>query len=187
MNEKIFSADTPPMSLKELHAVAAPDGTMSFIVAIALEELIAMDFQELDSMAAEYLCGDWAASVDIVRYETVGAVREHNETLLRVFVDVSQILKVPLLTEPLTKSRLREIADSDGLIEVMVSIGLVRLACSSEDGTLDGLNNIVDEMICPDAVEGLAELEYTVAGVDLDCNEVLILVTADASDILAAL
>lgn len=84
---------------------------------------------------------------------------------------------------PLTKEEIRQNAqEHDGEIVVIIAVELERIACSSEDGTLEGLNDIADEEILGVGGGCLMDLAYKPVGVDGD--KVLIEVTADPSQVL---
>lgn len=83
---------------------------------------------------------------------------------------------------PLTKQEIRQnVKEHDGNLVVIIAVELERIACSSEDGTLDGLNEIADEEILGVGGGCLMDLSFKPVGVDGD--KVLIEVTADPSAI----
>ena len=80
---------------------------------------------------------------------------------------------------PLEDVEIAELAE-DGRVQLIVGIGFNELACISEDGSLDGLNNFVD-----DEVGGVfSDLNYRAIAVDHENDRVLFEVDADCSDML---
>lgn len=84
------------------------------------------------------------------------------------------------LTEPLTVNEIAKATDNGAnYLTVQIAVDLERIACSSESGTLDGLNEIADEEIG----HVLCDIRYRPVGVE--GNKVIIEVTGDASDVLS--
>lgn len=90
------------------------------------------------------------------------------------------------LKRPLTVQQIKDQV-RDNRLKVVVALDFCNLACISEDGTLDGLNDAVDELILPKEIggPGLLDINYKPKGVDGDM--VLFEVDGDASEILDAI
>lgn len=71
------------------------------------------------------------------------------------------------------------------ILTIVIGMTIGEVACSSEDGTLDGLNEVVDEILS-EADGTLSDVSYDAVGIVPrldDGNLVLIEVTGDASDL----
>jgi hypothetical protein len=86
------------------------------------------------------------------------------------------------LAEPLTSEQLKARVDSDGRLKVVFACDLSELACSSNDGTQDGLNDIVDARVWA-GFPCLSDICYRAVGVTPN-GRVLVLIDADASEVL---
>jgi hypothetical protein len=86
------------------------------------------------------------------------------------------------IAEPLTPEELKARVGPDNRIKIVVAFDLNDLACSSDDGTLDGLNGIVDERVWA-GFPSLSDIGYRAVGVTPD-GRVLVEVDADASEVL---
>lgn len=88
----------------------------------------------------------------------------------------------PILRQPMDRKELRE-KFPDGTICVVISVPLGQLICSSNDGTMDGFNDIVDDEILGFGnARSLSDLRFKPVGIEGD--NVLVQVTADCSDLL---
>lgn len=87
------------------------------------------------------------------------------------------------LTQPLTKAQVRDNAEAnDGKLVVVIALEFGQIACSSDDNTYDGLNDIADEEILGFGGGSLLDLSYRPVGVQ--DTKVLVEVTADPSMVL---
>lgn len=86
------------------------------------------------------------------------------------------------ITEPLTMEQIRQLADKNGRIKVVVPIPFGKVACMSYDGTYEGLNNYMDEKVFG-KVSGVGA-DYCYKPVYVQGDKVMVEFTADASMIL---
>ncbi len=87
-----------------------------------------------------------------------------------------------VLTEPMTEPDVREnIAANRGRLVVRLALPLHTIACSSDNTTLDGLNDVVEDLILADGFNFLEDIGYAVVGFvppDRDNGQVIVEVTA---------
>ncbi len=90
----------------------------------------------------------------------------------------------PILRQPMDVKELKQ-RFPDGNLCVVIPVELGRLICSSNDGTYDGFNDIVDDEILGFGnARSLSDLRFKPVGIEGE--NVLVQVTADCSDLLDA-
>lgn len=93
-----------------------------------------------------------------------------------------------VLDRPLTRAEVRDRLTAENRLIVVLALPLGQIACSSEDGTYGGLNDLVEGLIfAPDNWMGFSDISYKAVGFrpatqTESTGDVLVEVTAEVDD-----
>jgi hypothetical protein len=163
------------------------------VVAIELSDVIDWEREPMLGQRLGDLLVENGSLLMAVGYDVVG--QQGNTLYVLVHGDASMILQeadAATTGEPAyfteerrpTAAEIRARIDGDGTLRITLGLPFGELACSSDDSTYDGLNNLVDELLAA-ADNTLSGISYRAAGVLPEGPEGLVLVEVegDASDL----